>query len=99
MVGARARAVDVDRAVVEVDVDGVVGVIFNYAVDNAHLNGAVADAAPVPIPVPVVGAGIAVPGWAVRAMRFADVRCWTRPADVVQPFRGIAGHFGVALLQ
>ena len=97
MVGARARAVDVDRAVVEVDVDGVVGVIFNYAVDNAHLDGAVADAAPVP--VPVIGTGIAVPGWAVRAMRFADVSRWARPADVVQPFRGIAGHFGVALLQ
>jgi hypothetical protein len=51
--------VDVHGAVVEIDVDGAVGVVLDDVVDEAHLDGAVADdpvavvAAVVPVPVPV----------------------------------------------
>ena len=56
--------VDVHGAVVEVDVDGAVWVVFDYAVDQAHFAGVAVPAAMVTITVTVtvaaVGAGLTV---------------------------------------
>jgi hypothetical protein len=82
--------VEVDGAVVEVDVDGAVGrLLVDYAVDDAHL-------AHLDVPVVGTGGGVAWPPGAVRVVVAPDVcqgRWPARATDVIREIAAIGGHF------
>ena len=52
-IGTGTSLVDVHRAVVEADVDGAVGVVLDYVVDETNLDAAVIDPAAVTVMVTI----------------------------------------------